>query len=140
MTTLTIKDAGRKQRSQPVTARTSHPRSTPTRSKESKEQTPPPNIDEVLRESFPASDPPSWSGAISRVAPKSGRHQRLMRRIRAEFLEMPGLCLTMPQARRLWSLDTRECEAVLNALVDARFLRRNARGLFVLFSRGKRLD
>jgi hypothetical protein len=58
--------------------------------------------------------------------------RRLLRRIRAEFLEMPGLCLTFQQARRLWSMDPATCEAVLNSLVDARFLRRTDRGLFVL--------
>ena len=46
----------------------------------------------------------------------------VLRRVRAEFLEMPGLRLTRPQARRLWALDDAVCEAVLAALVDARFL------------------
>ena len=46
----------------------------------------------------------------------------LLRRVQAEFLEMPGLRLTRAQARRLWALDDAVCEAVLSALVDARFL------------------
>ena len=46
----------------------------------------------------------------------------VLRRVRAEFLEMPGLRLTRAQARRLWALDDAVCEAVLAALVDARFL------------------
>lgn len=29
-------------------------------------------------------------------------------RVRGEFLEMPGLRLTMPQARRLWGLEEEE--------------------------------
>jgi hypothetical protein len=92
-------------------------------------------IDQVLDHSFPASDPPSWTGAISRgvatpVANQS--NQRLIRQVRAEFLEMPGLCLTRAQAQRLWSLDPPTCEALLNSLIDSRFLRRTARGLFVL--------
>jgi hypothetical protein len=49
-------------------------------------------------------------------------------RIRAEFLEMPGLCLTEPQARRLWSLDGRTCSTLLAALVDAKLLVRTADG------------
>ena len=46
----------------------------------------------------------------------------VLRRVRAEFLEMPGLRVTRAQARRLWALDDAVCEAVLSALVDARFL------------------
>jgi len=48
--------------------------------------------------------------------------QRLLQRVRAEFLEMPGLRLTRAQARRLWALDEALCDAILTALVDARFL------------------
>jgi hypothetical protein len=97
------------------------------------------NIDQVLDDSFPASDPPSWSGAISRVASASDRDQRdepLAGRIRADFLEMPGLCLTIEQAQRLWCLERHACEALLQSLIDARFLRRTGRGLFVLCTAG----
>ena len=58
--------------------------------------------------------------------------QDVVRRIRGEFLEMPGLRLTAQQARRLWLLDERSCEAVLAALVQARFLVRTRDGAFVL--------
>ena len=95
------------------------------------------SVDQVLDDSFPASDPPSWTGAISRVACTSDRHQinkRLVRRIRAEFLEMPGLCLTIEQAQRLWCLEPHTCEALLKSLIASRFLRRTARGLFVLYT------
>ncbi len=44
--------------------------------------------------------------------------------IRAEYLESPGLILTKPQIQRLWGLDPPTCDAVLNALVGAKFLRR----------------
>ncbi|MBI2833002.1 MAG: hypothetical protein HYX76_01075 [Acidobacteria bacterium] len=44
---------------------------------------------------------------------------------------MPGLCVTVPQAQRLWGLDRVLCEAVLLALVDARFLRQMRDGRFV---------
>jgi hypothetical protein len=44
---------------------------------------------------------------------------------------MPGLRLTPEQARRLWRLDETACEAVLGALVDARFLARTRDGAFV---------
>jgi len=100
-----------------------------------REQLPAANVDQVLDDSFPASDPPSWTSAIVRVAsPSDGEqsHDGLVRRIRAEFLEMPGLCLTIEQAQRLWSLEPRTCRAVLKSLIDSRFLRRTDRGLFVL--------
>ena len=57
--------------------------------------------------------------------------QEVVSRIRGEFLEMPGLRLTSEQARRLWRLDETACEAVLGALVDARFLARTRDGAFV---------
>jgi hypothetical protein len=57
--------------------------------------------------------------------------QEVVRRIRGEFLEMPGLRLTPEQAQRLWRLDETSCEAVLGALVDARFLTKTRDGAFV---------
>jgi hypothetical protein len=59
-----------------------------------------------------------------------GVHE-VVRRIRGEFLEMPGLRLTPQQAQRLWRLDEMACDAVLDALVDARFLARTRDGAFV---------
>lgn len=56
----------------------------------------------------------------------------ILQRIRGEFLEMPGLCLTPGQARRLWNLDAASCDALLQALVAAEFLRRTSSGTFVL--------
>jgi hypothetical protein len=57
--------------------------------------------------------------------------QEVVRRIRGEFLEMPGLRLTRQQARRLWRLDEHACDAILGALVDAQFLARTRDGAFV---------
>ena len=44
--------------------------------------------------------------------------RELLRRVRGEFMEMPGLRLSLPQAQRLWALDAPHCEAVLNSLVE----------------------
>jgi hypothetical protein len=52
-------------------------------------------------------------------------------RIQGEYLEMPGLCLTLQQARRLWNLDEMTCAAILDALVDLQFLRRTSKGSYV---------
>lgn len=39
-------------------------------------------------------------------------------RIRAEFAEMPGLKITLPQASRLFQLEAVRCQQVLTSLVD----------------------
>lgn len=52
-------------------------------------------------------------------------------RIRSEYLEMPGLRLTMAQAQRLWNLDGSSCHVLLEALIAARFLWRTSDGAFV---------
>ena len=51
--------------------------------------------------------------------------------IRAEYLEIPGLHLTQPQAERLWGLDSLTCEALLGALIQTGFLRRTQTGAYV---------
>jgi len=51
-------------------------------------------------------------------------------RVRGEFREMPGLTLTVAQARRLWDLDPSTCSEVLRELVDAGFLCRRADGAY----------
>jgi hypothetical protein len=55
----------------------------------------------------------------------------VLRRVQGEFLEMPGLRLTGAQARRLWGLDTAMCDALLGALVDAKFLFQTRDGAFM---------
>jgi Fic family protein len=57
-----------------------------------------------------------------------------VRRVRAEFLEMPGLKLTVPQAQRLWGVDRSTCEAVINTLTATHFLVRTRDGAVVLRS------
>jgi hypothetical protein len=44
-------------------------------------------------------------------------------RVRGEFVEMPGLELTLSQAVRLWTLGADDCRYVIDALVDAGFLK-----------------
>jgi hypothetical protein len=55
-----------------------------------------------------------------------------LRRVRAEFLEMPGLKLTVSQAQRLWGMDRRTCEALIDELTESRFLVRTRDGAVVL--------
>jgi hypothetical protein len=55
----------------------------------------------------------------------------LVDRVRSEFIEMPGLRLTLAQATRLWGLDTEACQDVINALVGSAFLRWTSAGTVV---------
>ena len=43
-------------------------------------------------------------------------------RVRNEFIETPGMELSLPQAVRLWNLGADDCRYVLDALVDVGFL------------------
>ena len=52
-------------------------------------------------------------------------------RIRSEYLEMPGLSLTRRQMCRLWCIDRETCDAVVDRLVMAAFLRRRANHSYV---------
>jgi hypothetical protein len=63
----------------------------------------------------------------------AGEQQSLdvLRRVQGEYIEMPGLRLTIAQAQRLWGLDRAVCDALLGALVDAKFLLRTRDGAFV---------
>jgi hypothetical protein len=49
-------------------------------------------------------------------------HHAILTRIRAEYLEMPGLRLTLEQAHRLCGVERVLCKMVLDALVDDKFL------------------
>ena len=55
-----------------------------------------------------------------------------LRLIRAEYLEIPGLCLTSAQVQRFWNLDTNTTGSLLATLLDVQFLRRTPRGSYVL--------
>ena len=53
---------------------------------------------------------------------------RLIARVRGEYLEMPGLRLTSDQAGRLWGLEPQACRHVLSTLIEAGFLARGPDG------------
>jgi hypothetical protein len=52
----------------------------------------------------------------------------LVARVRAEYIEMPGLRVTLAQACRLWQVDTATCERLLDHLVREGFLCTTERG------------
>ena len=47
----------------------------------------------------------------------------LIERVLSEYREMPGLALTLDQARRLWGCDAATCRRVADALVGRHALR-----------------
>ncbi len=54
----------------------------------------------------------------------------VIERVRAEFLEMPGMRLTEPQVQRLCGVEQPICQLVLDSLVDAKFLCRTPDGAY----------
>lgn len=61
----------------------------------------------------------------------------ILDRLRGEYLEMPGLRLTVEQAQRLCGIERATCQAVLDALVDAKFLCVKPNGTYARTSDGQ---
>ena len=59
-----------------------------------------------------------------------------LERIRAEYLEMPGLKLKIEQVQRLWGIEQSMCTEVLDSLVKAKFLCLKADGTYVRLTEG----
>jgi hypothetical protein len=57
--------------------------------------------------------------------------EQLIARVRAEYLESPGLALTKEQMRRHWVLDASACDTIVDALVASGFLHQRADHSFV---------
>jgi len=55
----------------------------------------------------------------------------LLRRIRSEFIEMPGLRLTPAQAARLWGMERHTSERILDGLALAGFLSKTREGAYL---------
>jgi hypothetical protein len=55
----------------------------------------------------------------------------LLLRMRGEYLEMPGLRLTLSQATRLFDLDALTCDVALRTLVEDGFLWQTPQGAFL---------
>ena len=51
--------------------------------------------------------------ALTMSVPQQQPREDVLRRIQGEYIEMPGLRLTVAQAQRLWGLDRAVCDAVL---------------------------
>ncbi len=58
------------------------------------------------------------------------KEEALIRRVRGEYREMPGMRLTIGQAMRLWDLDRQVCEKALNSLIASHFLEVDEHGRY----------
>ena len=74
--------------------------------------------------------------ACTIILGKSFAEETLVKRIRGEYREMPGMRLTLDQAMRLWMFDRQTCSSVLDSLVAAHFLELDQNGRYVRM-RGK---
>jgi hypothetical protein len=74
----------------------------------------PTSLDSMQERMPPAALDPAVSDALTRI--------------RSEYREMPGLCLTLVQARRLWALDEGTCNRLLGRLVTEGYLRKSNAG------------
>jgi hypothetical protein len=62
--------------------------------------------------------------------------QRVLERLRAEYLEMPGMKLRIEQLQRLCGIEQTMCKLVLDALVKANFLCLKSDGTYVRLTEG----
>ena len=77
-----------------------------------------------MRNGLPADSFPPPSSPAARDAARIN----LRLRIKDEFQEMPGLCVTRTQAQKLWGLDGPSCDDALSALVNEGYLRKAMMG------------
>jgi hypothetical protein len=74
----------------------------------------------------------AWSRAVDGSRKGSGETaSELSSRIEAEYMEMPGLNVTLKQAQRLWTADPHTCQAVFDALVARGVVRVTTKGRFI---------
>jgi hypothetical protein len=89
---------------------------------------------QIGRESADCNDGLSCSaagGVLARKVTTGGllmNVEKVAERIRAEFDEMPGLVLTMPQASRFFGLDQELTRSVIERLVGSAYLRKTRDG------------
>ena len=62
--------------------------------------------------------------------------QRVLERLRSEYLEMPGMKLRIEQVQRLCGIEPTTCKLVLDALVKAKFLCLRSDGTYVRLTEG----
>jgi len=71
------------------------------------------------------------TNTLTRIDDEADTIRELTRRVRAEFAEMPGLSVTLAQARRLLATDEPTCAEVFKLLLKQGMLRRTPQGRYV---------
>jgi hypothetical protein len=73
---------------------------------------------------------PAFQTIEQRLTPSGAAFTTLVERIRAEYIEQPGLRLTEAQASRLWRLDEPTARHALGELTGDAFLQRSEDGRY----------
>jgi hypothetical protein len=73
--------------------------------------------------------PVMMSAPSMRMSPEPDPFESLVRIIRSEFDEMPGMWLTRAQFRRLWHLTQADCDRLLGHLLASGFLAESGLGI-----------
>lgn len=76
-------------------------------------------------------DPPLRLPQKVRDDPAMQTDRLLEMRVLGEFREMPGLCLTVAQAARLWGIDDERCRQMLQHLATCGLLRQLPDGRYM---------
>jgi len=71
------------------------------------------------------------TNTLTRVDDQADTIRELTRRVQAEYAEMPGLSVTLAQARRLLATDEPTCAEVFKLLITQGVLRRTPQGRYV---------
>jgi hypothetical protein len=67
---------------------------------------------------------------------RTSLNQAVLERLRAEYLEMPGLRLTVEQVQRLCGIEPAMCRVMLETLVESKFLCAKSNGAYARLTDG----
>jgi hypothetical protein len=94
--------------------------------------------DKGTRKGGPRNAPGSTgSGLGHSPAMSMSPYEQVLERIRAEYLEMPGMRLRLEQVQRLCGIERSMCKVALDSLVDAKFLCVKSDGCYARLAEGK---
>jgi hypothetical protein len=95
-----------------------------------------PDLSNVKGQPVRAQLRPPFSGPPAERRDVSSR-RAIVRRVHGEFLEMPGLTLSVAQAARLFSLPSSVCARVFGELIEGHWLRVTIDGQYALLNNGR---